>query len=58
MNRKEMKVNISSAIIKSVERSEKKVNQTPNLEFSKIKERILENYIDCLKEKGKVDNQP
>jgi predicted house-cleaning NTP pyrophosphatase (Maf/HAM1 superfamily) len=58
MHRKEMKVNISSAIIKTVERSERRVNQTPNLEFSKIKERILENYIDCIKEKGRAGNQP
>ncbi|MFX1531578.1 MAG: hypothetical protein ACFFBC_10735 [Promethearchaeota archaeon] len=39
------KLNISSILIRSIEESDKKINEIPSLKFSKIKERILENYI-------------
>jgi len=42
---------ISSDIVKSVEKSDRKVNKIPNLEYSKIKERIIENFII-----GNIDN--
>ncbi|MFX0081264.1 MAG: hypothetical protein ACFE94_05880 [Candidatus Hodarchaeota archaeon] len=39
------KLNISSILIRSIEESDKKINEIPKLKFCKIKERILENYI-------------
>lgn len=50
------KTDISSDIIKSIERSERKINVLPNLEYSKIKERIIETFIDGIKKNGKIDN--
>ncbi len=47
---------ISSDIIRSVETSDRKVNKIPNLDFSKIKERILESIIESINKKGKIDN--
>ncbi|MFX1305052.1 MAG: hypothetical protein ACFFBV_11530 [Promethearchaeota archaeon] len=48
--------NISLDIIKSIEKSDRKVNKIPNLEYSKIKERIIETFIDGIKKNGKIDN--
>ena len=45
------KLNISSILIKSIEESDKKINEIPKLKFCKIKERILENFIH-----GKIEN--
>jgi len=39
------KLNISSILIRSIEESDRKINQIPKLKFCKIKERILENFI-------------
>lgn len=39
------KLNISSILIRSIEESDKKINEIPKLKFCKIKERILENFI-------------
>jgi len=47
---------ISSDIIKSVERSNKQVNKIPSLDYSKIKERILESFIDGINKNKKIDN--
>lgn len=47
---------ISSDIIRSVETSDRKVNKIPNLEFSKIKERILESIIKSINKNGKIEN--
>ena len=47
---------ISSDIIRSVETSDRKVNKIPNLDFSKIKERILESIIESINKNGKIDN--
>ena len=49
-------IHISSDIIKSIEKSDRKVNKIPNLEYSQIKERIIENYIDCINKIGKTDS--
>ena len=43
------KLNISSILIKSIEESDKKINEIPPLKLCKIKERILESFI-----KGKI----
>ena len=43
------KLNISSILIRSIEESDKKINEIPSLKIYKIKERILESYI-----KGKI----
>ncbi len=43
------KLNISSILIKSIEESDKKINEIPSLKLYKIKERILESYV-----KGKI----
>ena len=43
------KLSISSILIKSIEESDKKINEIPSLKLCKIKERILESYI-----KGKI----
>ncbi|MFX1572693.1 MAG: hypothetical protein ACFFB0_08090 [Promethearchaeota archaeon] len=51
MLKKDIK-HISSDIIKSVEKSDRKVNKIPNLEYSKIKERIVENFIECITKIG------
>lgn len=40
---------ISSILIRSIEESDKKINEIPSLKLCKIKERILESYI-----KGKI----
>ena len=39
------KLNISSILIRSIEESDKKINEIPKLKFCKIKERILENIV-------------
>ena len=44
------KLNISSILIRSIEESDKKINEIPSLKLCKIKERILESYI-----KGKIN---
>jgi hypothetical protein len=36
---------ISSIIIRSVEESDRKINQIPKLDFCEIKEKILESFI-------------
>ena len=38
-------LNISSIIIKSIEESDRTINQIPKLNFCQIKERILESFI-------------
>ena len=43
------KLSISSILIKSIEESDKKINEIPSLKLYKIKERILESYV-----KGKI----
>ncbi|MFX0001616.1 MAG: hypothetical protein ACFE9Q_16470 [Candidatus Hodarchaeota archaeon] len=43
------KLKISSIIIKSIEESDRKINVIPKLKFYKIKERILESYINTIK---------
>jgi len=47
---------ISSDIIRSVEKSDRKVNEIPNLDYSKIKERIIETFIEGINKNGKIDN--
>ncbi len=47
---------ISSDIIKSIERSNKQINKIPSLDYAKIKERILESFIESIKKKGKTEN--
>lgn len=47
---------ISSDIIKSIERSNKQVNKIPSLDHSKIKERILESYIEGINKNRKINN--
>ncbi len=42
-------INISSIIIKSIEESDRTINQIPKLNFCKIKERILESFIKIMK---------
>ena len=39
------KLNISSILIRSIEESDKKINEIPSLKHSKIKERIFESFI-------------
>ena len=53
---KNMLKKISADIIKSIERSNKKVNKIPSLDHSKIKERILESFIDGINKNKKIDN--
>lgn len=36
--------------------NDRKINVMPNSEFYQIKERILLNYFNCLKESGKIEN--
>ena len=40
---------ISSIIVKSIEESDRKIKEIPKLKFCKIKERILESYINTIK---------
>lgn len=47
---------INSDIIKSIEKSDRKVNKIPNLDYSKIKEGIIESFIEGINKKGKIDN--
>ena len=47
---------ISSDIIRSIEKSDRKVNKIPNLDFSTIKERILESIIESKNNNGKIEN--
>jgi len=59
MNRKEINeqliggndknLNISSIIAQSIEESDIKINEIPKLKFYKIKERILESFINTIK---------
>lgn len=59
MNKEELKqliirgdskeINISSIIHKSIEESDRTINQIPKLNFYKIKERILESFIKTMK---------
>lgn len=46
---------ISSDIIRSIERSNKQIIKIPSLDQAKIKERILESFIEGIKENGKTD---
>jgi hypothetical protein len=48
--------NISSDLIKSIERSNKQVNKIPSLDYSKIKEKILECFIEGIKIKRKINS--
>ncbi|MFX1593357.1 MAG: hypothetical protein ACFFB6_09895 [Promethearchaeota archaeon] len=47
---------VSADIIKSIERSNKQVNRVPSLDHSKIKERILESFIDGINKNRKINN--
>ena len=47
---------ISSDLIRSIERSDKQVNKIPSLDHSKIKERILESFIDGINKNKKINN--
>jgi len=47
---------ISSILQKVFEKSDRKVNKIPNLNYSKIKERIIESYIDGINKNRKIDN--
>ena len=47
---------VSSDIIKSIERSNRQVNKIPSLNHAKIKERILETYIDGINRNKKINN--
>ena len=47
---------VSSDIIKSVERSNKQVNKIPSLDNSKIKERILESFIEGINKNKKINH--
>jgi len=47
---------ISSDIVKSIERSNRQVNKIPSLDHSKIKERILESYIEGINRNKKISN--
>ncbi|UCC18245.1 MAG: hypothetical protein JSV62_09005 [Promethearchaeota archaeon] len=47
---------ISSDIIRSIERSSRQVNKIPTLDHSKIKEKILESFIDGINRNKKIDN--
>jgi len=49
--------NISSDIIKSIEKSDRSVNRIPSLDYSQIKERILETFIEGINKNGKI-NKP
>ena len=42
-------ITISSIIIKSIEESDRSINEIPKLKYYKIKERILESYIKTIK---------
>ncbi len=42
-------LSISSIIVQSIEESDRKVNEIPKLKFYKIKERILESFINTIK---------
>ncbi|MHA1914337.1 MAG: hypothetical protein ACW986_12830 [Promethearchaeota archaeon] len=47
------KLNISSILVESFEKSNKEITQIPTLKLCSIKERILESYIEGkLKNKG------
>ncbi|MFW9827119.1 MAG: hypothetical protein ACFFEY_05795 [Candidatus Thorarchaeota archaeon] len=48
--------NISSDLIKSIERSNRQVNKIPSLDFSQIKEKILECFIEGINLKKKINN--
>jgi len=47
---------VSSDIIKSIERSTKQVSRIPSLDHSKIKERILESFIDGINKNKKINS--
>lgn len=42
-------LSISSIIVQSIEESDRKINEIPKLKFCKIKERILESFINTIK---------
>lgn len=44
-----LNLNISSIIIKSIEESDRTINQIPKLNFYQIKEKILESFIKIMK---------
>jgi hypothetical protein len=46
---------ISSILLKVFEKSDR-INKIPSLNYSKIKERIIESYIEGIRKKGKIDN--
>ncbi len=48
---------VSFDIVKSIERSNKQVNKIPSLNYMKIKERILESFIDGINLNKKI-NKP
>lgn len=47
---------VSSDIVKSIERSNKQVLKIPSLDHSKIKERILESFIEGINRNKKINN--
>lgn len=53
---KKSMTSISSDLIQSIEKSDRKVNTIPNLDYPKIKERILETFIEGIKKNGKINN--
>ena len=50
INRGDVKnLNISSILVQSIEESDSKIYEIPKLKFYKIKERILESFINTIK---------
>ncbi len=47
---------VNSDIIKSIERSNKQVNRIPSLDHLKIKERILESFIEGINKNKKINS--
>ncbi|MDX1797268.1 MAG: hypothetical protein R3255_01350 [Candidatus Lokiarchaeia archaeon] len=47
---------MSSDIVRSIERSTKQVTKIPSLEHLKIKEKILENFIDGINTNKKINS--
>ncbi|MFX0005925.1 MAG: hypothetical protein ACFFA7_12450 [Promethearchaeota archaeon] len=47
---------VSSDIIKSIEGSTRQINKIPSLEHLKIKEKILESFIDGINKNKKINS--
>jgi hypothetical protein len=47
---------VSSDIIKSIERGTRQINKIPSLEHLKIKEKILESFIDGINKNKKINS--